>query len=89
MILEGDVGKGFSAWFPDLPGVFAAGNSQRQVEMLAKEAAEDELQECDTLPTTKFRTRQETDLLLKDMLTIEKLLPVHIQLKVPPALLHY
>ena len=54
LILEGERGKGFSAWLPDLPGVYAAGDSHRQVEVLAQEAAEDEVAERDNLPTPPY-----------------------------------
>ena len=56
LILEGETGKGFSAWLPDLPGIYAAGDSQRQVEVLAKVAADDEVAERDTLPAPPLRT---------------------------------
>ena len=87
MILEGDIGKGFSAWFPDLPGVYIAGNSQRQVQVLAKEAAEDELSDCDTLPISPFRTTRQIGVLLNGIVTEEKLSSVYVDIEVPEALL--
>jgi len=86
LIVEGDTGKGFSAWFPDLPGVYAAGDSKRQVEVLAKEAAEDELDECSTLPPPQLRSSRQIDLLLNGIVTEEKLSTTYIQLEVPEAL---
>ena len=86
LILEGDTGKGFSAWFPDLPGVFACGDSRRQVEALAKEAAEDELQEVDNLPPAKLRSSREVELLLRRISTEEKLDTENIQVEVPEDL---
>ncbi len=86
LILEGETGKGFSAWLPDLPGVYAAGDSQRQVKVLAKEAADDKVAERDTLPTPPHRTSRQIDLLLDGILTDEKLSAVYIELEVPEAL---
>jgi len=84
--LEGDTGKGFSAWLPDLPGVYAAGDSQRQVEVVAKEAADDEVSERDTLPIPPLRTSRQIDLLVDSIVTDEKLSTVYIELEVPEAL---
>ena len=86
LILEGETGKGFSAWLPDLPGVYAAGDSQRQVEVLAKEAADDEVAERDTLPAPPLRTSRQIDLLLNSIKTDEKLSFVYIDIEVPEAL---
>lgn len=71
---------------PDLPGVYAAGDSQRQVEVLAKEAADDEVAERDTLPAPPLRTSRQIDLLLNNIKTDEKLSFVYIDLEVPEAL---
>lgn len=86
LILEGETGKGFSAWFPDLPGVYAAGHSQRQVEVLAKEAALDELSECSMASSPRLRTGRQIDLLLRSIVTDEKLTTVCVELEVPEAL---
>ena len=86
LILEGETGKGFSAWLPDLPGVYAAGDSQRQVKVLTKEAADDEVAERDTMPTPPHRTSRQIDLLLDGIVTDEKLSAVYIELEVPEAL---
>ena len=86
LILEGETGKGYSAWFPDLPGVYAAGDSTRQVELLAKEAADDELAERHTLAPPLHRTSRQIDLLLNSIVTDEELSTVYISLEVPEAL---
>ena len=86
LVVEGETGKGFSAWFPDLPGVFAAGDSKRQVELLARGAANEELSELSTLPAAKFRSSRQIALLLKGVATEEKLSTVSIELEVPEAL---
>lgn len=65
LILEGDTGKGFSAWFPDLPCVLVCGNSRRQTEMLAKDVAEEELQELDNVPVAECHSSRQIDLLLQ------------------------
>ena len=87
LILEGETGKGFSAWLPDLPGVYAAGDSRRQVKALAKEAAADELSERDTVPTPQFRTDRQIALLLDGIVTGEQLSTTYMELEVPEALL--
>ena len=69
-----------------LPGVYAAEDSQRQVEELAKEAADDEVAERDTLPTPSHRTSPQIDLLLNNIVTDEKLSTVYIEPEVPQAL---
>jgi predicted RNase H-like HicB family nuclease len=38
VVFEGDDDSGYSAYSPDLPGVVAAGESQRQTEQLMREA---------------------------------------------------
>lgn len=86
LISEGETGKGFCAWLPDLPGVYAAGDLKRQVELLAKEVADDKVAERHTLPTPPHRTRRQIDLLLQDIETDEKLSTVYIDLEVPEAL---
>ena len=69
-----------------MPGVYAAGDSKRQFELLAKEAADDEVVERHTLPTPPHRTSRQIDLLLQDIETDEKLSTVYIDLEVPEAL---
>ena len=69
---------------PDLQGVYAAGDSQRQVEVLAQEAAEDAVVERDSLPTPPYRTSRELDLLLKSVVTDEKLSTVYLELPEVP-----
>ena len=86
LVVEGDTGRGFSAWFPDLAGVFAAGDSKRQVEVLAKEVAEEELSELRSLPAVQHRSIRKIELLLKGIVTEEKLSWVYIELEVPHAL---
>ena len=54
LIMEDQTGKVSGACFPDLPGTFAAGHSQRQVEVVAREAADQELGELSTLSAAKI-----------------------------------
>lgn len=87
LVVEGETGKGFSAWFPDLPGVFATGDSQRQLEVLAREAADEGLSELSSLPVTQPRSSRQIELMLRGIVTQEKLSTVSIELEVPEALL--
>lgn len=83
LVVENDTGTGFSAWFPDLPGVYAVGDSERQVEVLARQAANEELAELSTLPAAKLRSSRQIELLLKDVVTEEALSTVFVELTVP------
>ena len=82
LILEGDTGKGFSAWFPDLPGVFACGDSRRQVESASQRS-------CKSLTTYHLPSSvaaERLKLLLKRISTEEKLDTENIQIEVPEDL---
>ncbi len=43
VVFEGDDDSGYSAYSPDMPGVVAAGESQRQTEQLKREAMTEHL----------------------------------------------
>ena len=86
LVVGGETGKGFNAWFPHLLGVFAAGESKRQVLVLAKQAADEELSELSTLSAVKLGSSRQIDLSLKGIATEEKLSTVFTELQIPDTL---
>jgi len=71
LVVEGEAGKGFGAYFPDLPGIYPLGSTVKEIKTLARQGAayllEDLAEEGRPLPKPMKRTDRQIDALLSDM----------------------
>ena len=87
LVVEGQLGSGYSAFMPDFPGIYLAGDTLRQIKWLTKQAVKDELdlhkEEKKSPPKPKKRNRAELEELVRRIDTPEKVQLLPIVLDVP------